>query len=602
MENPSFGMLNYSVLFVYLAAMFGIGLWFSGKQKTTEDYFLAGRRMRWFIVAMSMCASMTSAISYMGLPARAVEENISMVVMGPVGILAAPFYIAIFYPIYRRLRITTTYDYIEARFGRLARFSSAGFFILARLGWIGTVLYAPALALSVVTGIDVTLAILLMGLLATAYTVLGGLAAVIWTDAVQFVILACGAVWILLTLVYQAPEGLAGILTTGREAGHWIDWQPSFFTMNGPAVAVMGFIAVFFSYGVDQVSVQRLMAISDPRGMARAAVMNSFYDLFFIGGLSLIGLGLLAYVRQFPEVLEQGISGDQLLPYYIMHTLPAGVSGLLITAIFAAAMSSMDSGINTLATVIINDFIRPLRKAVTSERQYVVMARQLTLVLGMVSVAAGIYASRIGHLFEVVAFFGGLFFTPVCALFLMGVLSRRANFPGWVVGTVVAVAATFWMRYAQFDLPISSEQRAGLPEAAETFRVEASGSGQRRIGQLRRAQVTSRSEVTYRLASAAAKEPFSIDPQTGLLQVRGSLDDRAKPFYVLQVEVDDHEDDGDTARVDTVVVRLTRRLHWSLYTPIPFTSCLVACAVASLLIRRPLAPRELTVWARTRDP
>ena len=159
----SFGPVNYAILFVYLAAMFGIGLYLSGKQKTTEDYFLAGRRMPWIIVAMSMFASLTSAISYMGIPGQAFRENIAILMAGFISVLAAPFLILIFYPFYRKLHVTTSYEYIFRRYGRAARFSVSGLFILARLGWLGVVIYAPALALSTVTGINIFFAIILMG-------------------------------------------------------------------------------------------------------------------------------------------------------------------------------------------------------------------------------------------------------------------------------------------------------------------------------------------------------------------------------------------------------------------------------------------------------
>ena len=148
----AFGTLNYIVLGVYLLVMFGIGLSFAGRQKTTEDYFLAGRRMPWWVVAVSMFASLTSAASYMGVPGQGFEKDIAWIALGPVSLAMAPFLAWFFYPFYRGLGVTTSYEYVAIRFGGLARIAVSGLFLLARLGWLGVVIYAPALALSTVTG------------------------------------------------------------------------------------------------------------------------------------------------------------------------------------------------------------------------------------------------------------------------------------------------------------------------------------------------------------------------------------------------------------------------------------------------------------------
>ena len=158
-----FGALNYAILVGYLMLMFGIGLAFAGRQQSTEDYFLAGRNMPWLVVAMSMFASVTSATSYIGVPGTAYAENISLLMVGVASVLAAPVLVCLFFPFYRRLKVTTSYEYIDQRFGRPARYTTSGLFVLARLGWLGVVIYSPALAISEVTGLNLYLAIVLMG-------------------------------------------------------------------------------------------------------------------------------------------------------------------------------------------------------------------------------------------------------------------------------------------------------------------------------------------------------------------------------------------------------------------------------------------------------
>lgn len=447
-DTPAFGALNYTIFLIYLVAIFGIGLLLAGKQKTTEDYFLAGRKMPWFIIAMSMFASLTSATSYMGIPGTAYKENISLIIVGIMSIIAAPVIIFLFYPFYRRLNVTTSYEYINRRYGQNARFATSGLFILARLGWLGVVIYSPALALSVVTGINLYFAILLMGILATAYTVLGGLSAVLWTDALQFTILVAGAIWVAVTLVMNVPNGFSGIMTIARESGHLdvFNLNLNIYEMGALAVALSYFLQLLQDYGTDQVSVQRLMATKTFGGMAKATLVNSLNDLFIVSILLFIGIGMYAYYQIHPEQILATIEGDKVLPYFIIHNLPNGVSGLLITAIFAAAMSSMDSGINSLSTVIVTDFVKPLRRNTMSEHQDVNLARTLTFLLGAFAIGVACFVSTIEQILKAASGFLGLFAAPILVLFILGILSRRANFKGWLVGTVVAVAATLWVQ------------------------------------------------------------------------------------------------------------------------------------------------------------
>ena len=442
------GFLNYAVLFAYLAGMLLIGLRFAGRQKTTEDYFLAGRRMPWLPVAMSMFASVTSAITFMGLPSRAYGENIALVVVCVISPLLAPVLIFGLYPVYRRHRVTTSYEYIGMRFGPGGRYAASAFFLLARLGWLATVVYAPALALSVATGMSQTLAILLMGALATGYTVLGGLAAVLWTDVAQFVILVCGAIWIAVDLVIRVPGGAAGIMEIAAEAGrlHIIDWRINLYEMTGLGVALSFFLSLMQEYGTDQVTVQRMLSVRSNRGVVKATIFNAMTDMVMVSLLLFIGLGLLAYYKAFPEHMSEVIKPDSILPFYVITRLPAGISGLIISAIFAAAMSSMDSGINSMATVIEHDFVDSLRDRKRDEKRAVLEARLLTLALGAAATALAFVIGRFEHIIESFATFMSLFSAPVLALFILGMTSKRARLEGWILGAATAISATLLLK------------------------------------------------------------------------------------------------------------------------------------------------------------
>lgn len=444
----SFGPLNYTILAIYLAGMLGIGLFFARKQNNSEMFFLGGRKLPWLAVAMSMYASVTSAITFMAVPGTAYSENIAFLLVCIMSPIVAPFVLFLFYPLYHDLQITTSYEYIEKRFGQPARFSVAGLFILARLGWLGTVVYAPAMAMSIVTGIPLWACICMMGILASAYTTLGGLAAVVWTDVIQFIILIGGAIWIAISLINGVNGGASAIMELANQTGrlHIIDWKFDLFAMSGPIVALSFFIQLMQDYGTDQVTVQRLMATGSFKKTVKSVIFNACTDFFIIGLLLFIGLGLFAFFNG--QNLPENITADKIMPYYIINHLPQGISGLLITAVFAAAMSSMDSGINSIATVVINDFTQPLNALSGRKRKRsdVQLARILTVILGILATVLAFYISTIDNILE--AFFGfmGLFSAPVLSLFLLGVLTQRGNFKGWLIGLAASLAMSIWIQ------------------------------------------------------------------------------------------------------------------------------------------------------------
>ncbi len=430
-----FGRLNTVILAVYLAGMVAIGLLLAGRQKSTEDYFLAGRKMPWLAVGMSMFASLTSATTYMGVPGFAYSRNVAMIFGVATSLVAAPILGRLFYPIYRQHHVTTSYEYIRIRYGATARTAVSTLFVLGRLGWLGIVVYAPAKALSVASGLPLTPAIVTMGLLAVAYTVLGGLSAVIWTDVVQFVVLFGGAVWLIGTLVVNVPGGAVEIVRVAADAGKLdvFDWT-DLGRLTALSAAIGWFFVFLNDYGTDQVTVQRLMAVRNDKGVAKAIAFNAFNDLLINGMLIFIGIGMFAYFQAFPDALEPALDADGILPFYVMHVLPPGASGLIITAIFAAAMSSVDSGINSLSTVIVNDWIKPLRRRARPDSAYVTLARWLTVALGVLATFAAIYAARIGNIVEMWMKVMGLFAAPVLSVFALGMLTRRAHFAGWLLG------------------------------------------------------------------------------------------------------------------------------------------------------------------------
>lgn len=443
MENH-FSALNYCILGIYLAAMLAIGFIFMRRSQTAEQYFLAGRDMPWLVVAMSMFASLTSAVTFMGVPFIAYSDNISIFAGILVSPLVAGVLIKVFYPVYLKYQVTTSYDYIAIRFGKTARYCVSALFVMARLGWLGTVIFAPATAIHIAAGIPLYLAILLMGVLATAYTLLGGLKAVLWTDVAQFIILAGAIVWMVAD--FASEFGAGYIMTQAAQAGKLdiFNWNINPAEMTATIAAINYFLIFTQDYGTDQITVQRLIAVKSPRGLAGAVAFNSVMDVVLNGALLFIGLGL--FVKYAPGTVPEGIKGAALLPYHIMTALPDGINGLIITGIFAAAMSSMDSGLNSVSTVVINDFWQPAAAKQLDDEKKIEGGRIITLILGVLATAMAFYASKIGGIVEAWSSFMGLFSAPVLAVFVLGIYVKRARFAHWIAGAVPAIAIILLLR------------------------------------------------------------------------------------------------------------------------------------------------------------
>ncbi len=432
-----------AVIGIYLAALLSIGLRTAQRQRTTAEFFLAGRRLPWAAVAMSMYASVTSAVTFMGVPAQAWNGNLSLLLVGLVSVLVAPVLARRILPAYRRAGVTTSYEFLELRMGRAARDAAATLFVAARVGWLGLVVYAPALALSTATGLGLGTSIALIGGVATLYTALGGLAAVVWTDTVQFAVMVGGLIWIGVALAGgdgAVPEAI-GAAAAAAAKGSLADWRWDPRLMNAPAVLIAYVFILLHEYGVDQVTVQRLLAVSGDRGVARAVAFNAATDVGMIAALLFVGLALRTHLG---GELPAGVPADALLPWFAAHRMPPVAGGLLLAAIFAAAMSSMDSGLSSVVAVALND-LWP-RRLCRTETQRMRAARWGTLGLGLLATAASTQVARIGDLVRAFYTFAGMFSGPVLALFLLALGRRPARFGIWVASTVTFAGLALALR------------------------------------------------------------------------------------------------------------------------------------------------------------
>ena len=446
--DRGFGLANYAVLVLYLFALVAIGWYFSRREKGTGDFFLGGRRVPWWAAGISIYATMLSAISFMGVPAISFTSNWARVLNSLTILLVAPLIVFFYLPFYRQLNVTSAYEYLELRFNLAVRLLGSSLFLLFQVGRMGIVLFLPALALSAVTGIDKVTCILLMGVLATLYTYLGGIEAVIWTDVLQIVVLMGGALIILLVIVGRLDNGWQTLFEIGVAKGKFelAEWHWDHTSMVVFVLVAGGFCENLYSHSSDQTIVQRYLTTKDQSAAVRSIWTNMALSapgtfLFFF-----IGTALFVYYQAHPGQLNPTLQTDAIVPWFVAQNLPAGVAGLVIAGIFAAAMSSLDSSMNSMTTAIVTDFYRRLRTS-ASDHECLLLARRLTILLGVVGTGTALLLAtfNIRSLLDQYQTIIGLFAGGLAGLFALGIFTRRAHGAGGLIGLVTSAAVQFYV-------------------------------------------------------------------------------------------------------------------------------------------------------------
>lgn len=448
MPTASFGTTNFIVLGVYLAFLVAMGAYFATRSKTANDFFLAGGRMPWWAAGVSIFATMLSAITYLSIPATAYETDWTRFLLNMGIVLIAPLVILFYLPFYRRLRVTSAYEYLEHRFHVSIRLLGSLSFILFQLGRMGIVLLLPALALSAVTQLDLYLCIALMGILSTIYTVLGGMEAVIWTDALQAVVLIGGALAALVIIAHALPGGFAQIIQDGVANDKFEFINPGIDLQSDSILVILiGMVfANLLPYTTDQAVVQRYMTTSTEQKARRAIWTGALLAipasiLFFF-----LGTALFVFYLNAPDQLVALEKADQLFPWFIANEMPPGLAGLVIAGVFAAAMSSLDSSMHAISTIVTVDFVQRFRP----ERDWLSFARKLTILLGLLGTASALLMASwdLGALWGAFLTLIGLFLGMLGGLFTLGIFTRNTTATHAWIGAMVSVAAIAYCTYA----------------------------------------------------------------------------------------------------------------------------------------------------------
>ncbi|MCD6362079.1 MAG: sodium:solute symporter [Armatimonadetes bacterium] len=451
----SFSPLDYAVFAIYLMASVLVGVWFVREQRTVKDYFLAGQSMNWFVVAISVIAALFSGISYLGAPTEVFNHDLTYAVTLLSFFVATPVVIFVFLPFFYRLKLYSAYEYLEKRFDVQVRTWSSAMFIIRVIFYLALAIYAPALAVASVTGLPLWFSIIAIGLLTTIYTTLGGMKAVIWTDVMQFFILFGGQIAIAWVAISRVPGGWHGTFDIALSAGKLnfanFDWSlTARVTFWGALIG--GLFNALVQMGTDQISVQRYLTAKSLAEAKKSLWFKLIVTVPVVMVFYLMGAILFSFYQVHPDRLPELEQADRLVPYFVVNELPAGVPGLLIAAIFAATMSTVSSGINALSTASVVDFYRRHMNTQPEPDHLLRLSKTLTACYGVLATLAAFLMPLLGTLVEATNKIMGMLGGPLLGVFLLGMLSRRANGPGTLLG---AFFGSLGLAYVVFSTQVS---------------------------------------------------------------------------------------------------------------------------------------------------
>lgn len=449
-HQSSFGALNYTMLALYLLIVLGIGLVCSLGNKTTDDYFRGGQNIPWWGAGVSIFATTLSSITFMSMPAKAFSSNWIFVLANLPILLIAPFIIRVIMPIFRRLNVTSAYEYLERRFNLATRLFGSAAFVLFQLGRMAIVMFLPSLALATVGNFDVMWCIGLMGILTVVYCIFGGIKADIWTDFVQAIVFMGGAALTLIYVISKTDGGLGAAYTLARDNGKlkMIDWSLDYTTATIWVIIIGNIFANLITYASDQCAIQRYMSTESEAKARRSIWLNAVIAIPSTVVFFLVGTALYVYYTNHADRFVPGIKTDAVFPLFIARELPPGLAGILLASVFAVAQSTISTSMNSMSTVIVTDWFNRLKRVPPTPQQGLVLARVLVGVIGVFGTACAMLLAVAGvqsiwDLFlEILGLTGG----ALAGLFLLGILTERANGFGATVGMVVSVVVLFFVQ------------------------------------------------------------------------------------------------------------------------------------------------------------
>ena len=438
---------DIAIFFIYLAGIILFGSSFYRKNRNATAFTLGNRNMPTWIVGMSIFATFVSSISYLALPGQAYQTNWNPFVFSLSLPFAAYMAVKFFVPLYRSVNSPSAYTYLEMRFGKWARIYASVMYLLTQLMRTGTILYLLAMMLNTAIGWDTATIIIITGISIMIYSVLGGIQAVLWTDAIQGIILIAGAIVCSVLLLFSMPEGPGQLfhIASLHDKFSLGSFKPDFTTSTFWVVFIYGIFINLQNYGIDQNYIQRYLTARTDNEARKSALFGSLIyipvSLLFV----FIGTALFSFYTAMPELLEAGIAGDRVFPYFIFHQLPAGATGLLISSIFAAGMSTISTSINSSATVIVTDYFRLSPDVKEHEKKSMKILYISSALFSLSGILVGIAMINVQSALDAWWKLASVFSGGMLGLFLLGFFSKKVNNAAAVTGVITGIIVIAWI-------------------------------------------------------------------------------------------------------------------------------------------------------------
>lgn len=447
--DSHFTVLDSAVLAAYFVLTMLIGALAVGKAKNIEGYTAAGGKLSGWLTGLSILGSFVSSISFLALPAKAYASSWNAFVWGLSLPIATFIAVKYFVPFYRKIGGVSAYGHLEERFGAWARIYAGLCYLLTQIARIGAVTYLMALPMSLLLGWNIYAIILITGLAVTVYTLFGGIVAVIWTEAIQTVVLIGGAIGCALLMVFSLPQGAGRVFEIADAAGKFSLGSFSITDFSTSTVWVLLIYGLFINlqnFGIDQNYVQRYASTKSLKETKKSLWVSGVVYLPLTAVFFFIGTALYAYYSVYPNLLPAEIAAkpDYVFPYFIISELPCGLRGLLVAAIFAAAMSTVSCSLNSSATILFTDYYKRFNPSCGQKRsmRFIKIA---TLAWGALGTAIALAFTKTYNALDAWWILAGIFSGGMLGIFLLGLMCRRADSKSAAAATVLGILLIAWL-------------------------------------------------------------------------------------------------------------------------------------------------------------
>ena len=444
-------IIDIIVFLLFTGGVVAFGCSFFKKKGTSEEFTSAGRSLPGWVVGMSIFATYVSSISYLGYPGKAFSGDWNAFVFSLSIPIASYFAARYFVPFYRSQDSISAYSFLENRFGPWARIYASSCYLLTQIARTGSILYLLALPMNVLLGWNIQTIIIVTSVAIVLYSMLGGMKAVIWTEAIQGIILIGGALVCMFILLFDMPEGPAQTFSIAMEDGKFSlgSFGSSLSESTFWVCLIYGVFTNLQNYGIDQSYVQRYHTAKNEKEAKFSALFGGYLFIPVSAVFFMIGTGLYAFYKVHPGVLPDGVGADYVFPFFIVNELPVGLTGLLIASIFAAGMSTIATSVTSSSTIILTDYYQRFRKHAGN--------RERMLVLKLSSVGVGVAGILVAFAFMSVQSaldawwaLASIFSGGMLGLFLLGYISRKARNFDAVLGVVCGGILVCWIVISPF--------------------------------------------------------------------------------------------------------------------------------------------------------